>query len=305
MVNTEDLDMSIRDLLTGDPLDVKPGQAVRCSAPQRAWENWTVLSSAYVITTTGLGVVIAILLKDRSTSLWPWARTEFLLVGGCVVMVLLLVAHLSVEQKRLNRINAQLTLFQDEINENARRRLTALLNVSQMMVLQSDLQKVFDCITKTCVETFTCDQASLMLFDQNTRRLTVRSAHGHLDVEKVLGSHQSLGEGIAGWVAMHKTALVLGRQAPSDHPTLKLLSGALTAAMVCPIIVRNELVGVVSISSRAPKVVYDNDDLHALKVFAENAGTCIRHAEQAEWMRMMTAKGRGETVTRVAEPVLD
>jgi hypothetical protein len=29
--------------------------------------------------------------------------------------------------------------------------------------------------------------------------------------------------------------------------------------------------------------------MHALEVFAENAGACIRHAEQAEWMRKTIA----------------
>ena len=59
----------------------------------------------------------------------------------------------------------------------------------------------------------------------------------------------------------------------------------LTAAMVVPIMVRDELVGVLNISSRAPNTTYAEEDMRALEVFAENAGTCIRQAERAEWMR--------------------
>jgi GAF domain-containing protein len=68
----------------------------------------------------------------------------------------------------------------------------------------------------------------------------------------------------------------------------------LTAAMVVPIMVRDELVGVLNISSRAPHTIYMEEDLRALEVFAENAGTCIRQAERSEWMRQTIEKMRNQ-----------
>jgi GAF domain-containing protein len=55
--------------------------------------------------------------------------------------------------------------------------------------------------------------------------------------------------------------------------------------MIVPIIVRDELVGVISVSTRASDAKLADEDLHALQVFALNAGTCIRHTEQVVWMR--------------------
>jgi GAF domain-containing protein len=125
-----------------------------------------------------------------------------------------------------------------------------------------------------------------MLLDTAHKRLVVRAARGHEDVSKVLGSEKQIGEGIAGWVAKNKTSLILGRAGePTEHPELPLLSEALSAAIVVPIILREELVGVINVGSRATGIEYNVDDLQALNVFAENAGACIRHAEQAEWMR--------------------
>ena len=60
--------------------------------------------------------------------------------------------------------------------------------------------------------------------------------------------------------------------------------------MVVPIILRDELVGVLNVSSRSHKVNYDKTDLKALEVFAENVGSCIRHTEQATWMRQTVQK---------------
>jgi GAF domain-containing protein len=61
---------------------------------------------------------------------------------------------------------------------------------------------------------------------------------------------------------------------------------------VVPIMVRDELVGVLNISSRATETIYFEEDLRALEVFAENAGTCIRQAERSEWMRQTIERMR-------------
>ncbi|MCK5620290.1 MAG: GAF domain-containing protein, partial [Candidatus Krumholzibacteria bacterium] len=54
---------------------------------------------------------------------------------------------------------------------------------------------------------------------------------------------------------------------------------------VVPVLLRDELVGVLNIRSRDLKSRYTDDDLQALMVFAENVGTVIRHSEHVEWMR--------------------
>jgi transcriptional regulator with GAF, ATPase, and Fis domain len=55
--------------------------------------------------------------------------------------------------------------------------------------------------------------------------------------------------------------------------------------MVVPIIVKDEIVGVLNICTREPGKFYDEEDLRSLQVFAENAGTCIHHSEQMAWMQ--------------------
>jgi putative methionine-R-sulfoxide reductase with GAF domain len=126
--------------------------------------------------------------------------------------------------------------------------------------------------------------------------LVVRAAQGHEDVSRVLGSEKEIGEGVAGWVAKNKMSLILGRAGePTEHPELSLMSPSLSGAIVVPIILREELVGVINIGSRASGVEYNVDDLQALTVFAENAGACIRHAEQAEWMRKTIASLREQS----------
>jgi transcriptional regulator with GAF, ATPase, and Fis domain len=296
--------MRIDDVTTGAARAEKPaGLEHRGVLPRRSWANWILMASSYLITTTGLALVVATLLPERLSSPWPWVRTDIALVAACVFMVFTLIVHLSMEQSHLNRMNHKVAAIEDEINEGSRRRLYALLKVSHNMVQQSEPQGVFECITRSCVEMFECDQSSLMLVDQKTGRLVVRAAHGHLDPSKVLGSEKEIGEGIAGWAAKHKQPLILGNgDAPNECPQLKLLSPTLTAAIVVPIILRDELVGVINISSREKGVAYRDEDLNALSVFAENAGACIRQAERAEWMRKTISSLRAQ-LAHVGEPV--
>jgi transcriptional regulator with GAF, ATPase, and Fis domain len=254
--------------------------------PRRSWGNWITLAATFVLTTTGLSIIIATLLPGRLVNPWPWVRTDLALVVACLFLVLTLVLYLTSEQRSIDRLTREFIRVNDEINERARRRLFALLEMSQVIAMQNDPQNVFDCITKACVETFTCDHASLMLFDEKRRVLVVRSAYGHENAAKILGQEQAIGEGIAGWAAQHEKPLIIGREdALAENPELKLSSKHLNAAIVVPIILRDELVGVVNISSRSPEVVYDENDMRALKVFAENAGACIRSTERAQWMR--------------------
>lgn len=254
--------------------------------PRRSWSNWVVLAATFVATTTGLSLIIATLLPARIVSPWPWVRTDFALITACTFMVLTLVLYLTYEQRNTERLRHRFLKLNDEFHESSRRRLFSLLEMSRVMAMQSDPQSVFECITRSCVDVFGCDSASLMLFDKERGVLVVRSAHGHRDVSKVLGQEQALGVGIAGWAAKHEQPLIIGSgEMLAENPELKLQSKHLTAAMVVPILLRDELVGVVNISSGQPNKKYSTSDLDALRVFAENAGTCIRNTERAQWMR--------------------
>ncbi len=259
----------------------------------RSWKNWVLLATTFVITSAGFGLVVATLLSDRIVSPWPWVRTDIALVLACVVLVLTLVLYLTREQRNLNRINRQLRAFREAVHESSRRRLYGLLNVSRIMGLHITPQAVFECITQSCLESFDCHRASLMLYDSETQKLIVRAASGEGTATNMMGAEQAIGEGVSGWVAQQKRALILGAERElKENPDLKLNSPSLLGAMVVPIILRDELVGVINVSTQSSDVAYSEDDLQALTVFAENAGACIRHAEQAEWMRMTIASLR-------------
>ena len=119
-----------------------------------------------------------------------------------------------------------------------------------------------------------------------TEELEVRSVSGRDENACELATAQKVGYGIVGWVAKERRPIVLGAHA-SQTPTNQFSDGTPppAAAIVVPILLRGDLVGVLAVSSGSRDAFRVEEDLQALQVFAETAGICCRHAEQTDWMR--------------------
>jgi transcriptional regulator with GAF, ATPase, and Fis domain len=255
--------------------------------------SWALIATVALLTLVSLASVLPPILNERLASFWIFSKPQMLVIVG-LSLTLLLLAGLAHQQRYLKALRQQFEALRRSEQERAHRhtsRLYALLNVSRMMVTQNDLQTVFESIVKMCIEVFSCDQASLMLHDVESRTLEVRAVAGKLIPQGILGTRQPVGTGVAGWVAQHREPLFLRPGAEREVPPgLELKKKDLSSAMIAPIILRDELVGVINVSTRSTEVHLDDDDMRALQAFAENVGAAIRHTEQAEWMRATIRK---------------
>jgi putative methionine-R-sulfoxide reductase with GAF domain len=254
------------------------------------WRNWSLVAGILVLTTIGLGTAIPPLLSERIAHFWPWMKTEMVLIVGLSLIVIVFVGYLAQQQRHVIAMHRELQRVREEGEARLRRhsnRVLALSSISQIISVETNLQNIFDRITTICVETFSCYRASLMLFEEAKKEIVVRSVCGH-GTPDIMNRRQGLGEGIAGYAAQHREPILLS--SPSDYdkyPGLEYKDPSLTSAMVVPIIVRDELVGVLNVSSRSAEVIYESEDLIALQGFASGAGACIRHTEHMNWMRKM------------------
>jgi transcriptional regulator with GAF, ATPase, and Fis domain len=256
--------------------------------------NWSLIAIVVLLTLVSVISVLPPVLSSRLSEIWFFSRHQMLVIVG-LSLTLVLLAGLAHQVRYLRALREQFAAVQNNERERSERqtaRLYALLNMGRVMVAQSDLQTVFDSITKLCCDAFACDRASLMLHDKNADVLEVCAVSGKNVPEGVLGSRQAVGKGIAGWVAQKREPLLL--TPATAIPGLELIKKDVSSAMVVPVILRDELVGVINVSARAPHVDFDQDDVRALQAFAENVGAAIRHAEQAEWMRATIRKLQGQ-----------
>jgi transcriptional regulator with GAF, ATPase, and Fis domain len=246
---------------------------------------------AGIVVASSFGMVLAILppLGARFTGVWPWANTHYVLFGGLALSVVLLVVYLTMQQRKFTEIQGEVEqLEKDSVarEHRSKERLKALLNLSRMMGSVTDLENLFKYITDACVDLFGSQQVSLMLLNQETDLLEVRAATGHEKEDEVRVVTMKVGEGISGWVAKTRQPLLLGPGVDlSRYPGLNIAALDMTAAMIVPVLLRDEFVGVLNVRSRVPGIRYNLEDLQALQVFAENVGIVIRHSEHVEWMR--------------------
>jgi transcriptional regulator with GAF, ATPase, and Fis domain len=282
---------------------MSPEKAEALKLEKQSMRNWYMLATFTALTTVGMLLAVTPVLSRSISAFWPSANTDVILLVGLGGSILLLILHLTVQQVKVTGIRHHVQTIESNATETRQQhasRLHALLNVSRMMGSVTDPSSVFEAITSTCLEIFDCHQSSLMLLNNETNMLEMKAATGHINREKISSVEQPVGEGIAGYVAERKEPVILGGDAdPAQYPGLQVQVLKPSAAMVVPIMVRDELVGVLNISSRSPKTSYREDDLRALEVFAENAGTCIRQAERSEWMRQTIERMRRQ---KTAEP---
>ena len=257
---------------------------------RRTWRNWIMLVGILVLMTIGLATSLPPLIRERLVSPWPWLETDLVLFAGLSTLVLVFIAYMTQQQRRALMTHRRLQELQKNTNDRLRvytSRLYALSSISHMMGSVSNLQGIFDHITEMCGKTFDSSRASLMLHDRETDELIIRSVSEE-SKHDLLGLRQKVGEGIAGWAAKNKEAILLGDSTDMEnYSELDLNNDSIVSAMVVPIVAREELVGVLNVSSRSRDVTYCEEDLLALQVFAENAGACIRHNEQADMLRQM------------------
>jgi transcriptional regulator with GAF, ATPase, and Fis domain len=288
-----------------------PGQLRQPVVDAKMRRNWKLMVGVTIASTVGMAVAVAPVLGEQFGTVWPWPNTHLVLLGGLTVSVILLVAHLSVQQRRMSHIHGEIRCLEGAVHhleaesiERERQnhaRLKALLNISRMMGAVNRLDEVFKSVVHTCVELFDANQASLMLLNSDTRELTVRAAEGHAEIERVKTAKQKVGQGIAGWVAKNCQPVILDPDMDVElYPGLPVIPSELTAAIVVPVLLRDELIGVLNIRSLKKGMSYNDDDLQSLRVLAENIGTVIRHSEHVEWMRKTIESHR----TAQHEPVV-
>lgn len=263
-------------------------QSVKRDLERQSFLNWSLLVIAFLIIALGVLTVVPPVMNERLASLWPRPKPQTVLI---IVWCLALFTLTALADQRRHLVMLRSRFDQAQNDEAARakkitQRMFALLSVSRMLGSWSDLQKVFDSVAEMCVDAFNSHLTSLMIFDGDTQELVVRAVSGQTVPSSMMGARLKLGEGIAGWAARQGQALLIGPDFDSSkYPELELKNATLSSAMVVPIILRDELVGVLNVSTRSRKTVYDDNDLRTLQVFAENVGACIRHTEQASWMR--------------------
>jgi transcriptional regulator with GAF, ATPase, and Fis domain len=237
-----------------------------------------------VLAVLWIALVIPLQLRSGATDVpRQWIQTSFVLLGLFPIGLVMLCGYLIIELKKL--LSRGLRGYSSPLDQRFYDLLLSVRRVNRTMGRENNVQAVLDDITQACIEAFDCQQVSLMLVDEAGKELQVRSAAGVLK-EAILGRTQPVGSGIAGKAAEEWKPLLLGETIdPQKFRDVQKKTLPIISAMVVPVILRQDLVGILNITSRREGHTYTKEDLDAAMVFAEIVAVTIRHAQQTQWMR--------------------
>jgi diguanylate cyclase (GGDEF)-like protein len=123
--------------------------------------------------------------------------------------------------------------------------------------------------------------ASLVLFDPAGRELAFTAARS-LQPGIIDGLRLRSGQGIAGWVARHREAVLLedASRDPRHHPELAARTGLVPRSMLCvPISKGNALLGVIQLINKLDGTSFDQDELRLVQTLADHAAIAIENAQ--------------------------
>lgn len=199
-------------------------------------------------------------------------------------------------QADLKRAVAQRDLYVKELAKTTQRfeekvrELSVVRRIGESLKYTRDVRKVFEVIIDTIIDETKAENCSLMLLDGDKEELTVKAARGQKDAESSFylnasgtGRTFKIGEGIAGWVARHGEPISIPdifkgqvvRLYPEldevgepislpDLPQAQFISARRSSpigSLLClPLVIDNEIVGVVNMSHPRPNAFSAEDE---------------------------------------------
>ena len=164
--------------------------------------------------------------------------------------------------------------------EGLSREMQALAEIAKKMVSTLDFERVLDFIAAKVQELLQADAVLLFLSEQNSE-LTLRTALGDADLERLVGTRIALGQGIAGTVALDGRAIttIEARGDLRFWKEPKLFQDWAPRSLICVRLQAwGRVVGALEVLTRQNDRVFNERDLGMLNYVADHAAIAINNA---------------------------
>jgi PAS domain S-box-containing protein len=158
--------------------------------------------------------------------------------------------------------------------------LAQLLEINKILNSTLDLDKLLTIIVEQAAVVVKAEAGSLMLLDTATNELVFDIALGEKG-EQVKQIRLKVGEGIAGWVAQEKKALIVNEvdNDPRWSSRADSKSSFKTRSMMCvPLIYKDKISGVMEVINKKEDGLFNIEDQQILEALAAQAAVAIENA---------------------------
>jgi len=204
----------------------------------------------------------------------------------------------TVEMNFLDRIIEYISQVVDKLEKNKEKEasliylqktlhnISILYNIGQAVNFIDDLKRLIQIILAKAIQTIGAEKGSLMLYDPSTDELVVKVVYGLPDKEleeKINdGTFEctriKAGSGIAGEAFTGKKAIITNLG--SNDPRFFQAEVSNVNSLLClPLIVKDEVIGVINISNKKEGHLFNHDDLDFMGALANQAAIAISNAQ--------------------------
>jgi Nif-specific regulatory protein len=155
-----------------------------------------------------------------------------------------------------------------------------LLEASQLINASFDITKALRHILKAVSQSVNSEAASLLLINPSTKNLYFKTSSGNVAVLKNLSL--KMGEGIAGWVALHRKSLIVNKvkDDPRHKGDIDKMTGFVTRSIIAaPVEYQGKILGTLEVLNPRGKPQFDSTDLVLVEALASQVAIAIRYCD--------------------------
>ncbi len=158
----------------------------------------------------------------------------------------------------------------------AESHLALLHRISSIVSSNRTLDEMLGEIVGLTARVTNCDACLVYLIERGTQEVVLRASQ--VPHAAALGNLRlSIGEGITGWVAEHKSVVALGAKASADARFKRfpaLIEDTYEAFLSVPLVTGGEIIGVINVHHREPHE-HSRDEIALLMFVGEQMGVAV------------------------------
>jgi signal transduction histidine kinase/BarA-like signal transduction histidine kinase len=245
------------------------------------WHLW-ILTSGVFLSLVAFGLLLVFYSDVRNLYEKEFSSYTYnLLFVGFTGLSLLFIAYILFKEMSIKKLRQ--ALFREKILtqslEERFQELKALFEVCTLVNSEIELSLILDMISKTVLDSLRGDRSSLLLYEKDRKKLICVSAHGVLS-DKIKNTELDPDESVTGWVMTHGEPLLLGKELQKDKfKNFIPKDEKIVSSLSVPLKVKNEVIGVLNVSSLREERKFNEVDLKLVSIFAQNAVVSIEKAE--------------------------
>jgi putative methionine-R-sulfoxide reductase with GAF domain len=167
------------------------------------------------------------------------------------------------------------------LTEDKNRLLNSLHEIREAIYLSKNKEELLKLVLDVAIRSSGADSGSIMLIDPKKKTLKIEIAEG-LEPGIVKSTTQKLGKGIAGTVAKTGVPLLIKGAADRERYASEFERKDLASSICTPLVIGDEVVGILSVNSKTPQRIFSEDDLAYVKKLGDFTADIINTSKDFE-----------------------